>query len=188
MLRSSLAYRACVPALLVDSHRVATVACPTRAKGLTIHSSRTCFVAAPGAIRYASARRRPLSQVGLTQALGLMKKAIIVLLCLALSFVVGWLCAKQSLYFSSMEYSNAMMRFNAEMQVVFASSNIRSASKGDTSTIIRLNCLRAKSSLRLVDPYAYDDPKKQRAVAKIRDDGLAMIKELTSAGKCGPTR
>ena len=36
---------------------------------LTIRSSRTRFVAAPCAFRYASARRRPLSRVGLTQAL-----------------------------------------------------------------------------------------------------------------------
>ena len=41
-----------------------------RRLGLTIRSSRTCFVAALGAIRYASAHRRPLTQVGLTQALG----------------------------------------------------------------------------------------------------------------------
>ena len=115
-----------------------------------------------------------------------MKISVIAVISLAIGFGIGWLSADRSLYLSSLEFSDSMIRFNAESDVVFATMNIRSTSKGDSAAVIRFNCQRAKSAVRLVEPLAYDNPQKQREVARLRDNALSLIESLSSTGKCGP--
>ena len=81
-------------------------------------------------------------------------------------------------------FAHQTMRYNAESQVAFALMDIQRAKDGDLAGLVRTNCQTARSSVRLIEPNIYDNPKKREEIAALVNRAQDTILALEAAGEC----
>jgi hypothetical protein len=104
-------------------------------------------------------------------------------------FAAGYAYSNRTAFSEYQDERELTIRSNAEMSVRLALINIKYAQAGKNQDVLRTNCFIARSSVPLVEPSFFNDPKKQKEVANLVGSAREVIATLESSGMClGPRR
>ena len=121
-----------------------------------------------------------------------MKSWILPLSVALAAFASGLACALllssklESRAWQEFEAFRDSPRFEAENSIRLHLINIEKAQRGDTNTVIRINCHLMRSNLRLVEPDVYENPEKRKEVKALVTRAENAIIALDKIGTCQP--
>ena len=106
------------------------------------------------------------------------------------AFAGGLACAifmsskLESRAWSEFETFRDSPRYEAEQRVRLNLINIDKVQSGDAASVIRINCQLMRSSLRLVEPGAYENPEKRQEVKALVARAQNTVIALDKTGAC----